>query len=102
MLTSTRQFRREVRKYMRVAAILALLVAAPILCGQSVSAFLAGRITDPSQALVVDAKIGAISSATNTRYETTTSAAGQYAFVNLPPDTYRIEVEKFGFKKSVK
>ena len=70
--------------------------------GQSTSASLTGRVTDPSKALVADAKIAAISSGTNLRYEATTNISGEYALANLPPSAYRIEVEKTGFKKVVK
>jgi hypothetical protein len=69
---------------------------------QSVNASLAGRVTDPSKALVVDAKITAIDAGTNLRYETTTNASGEYFLANLFPDVYRIELEKPGFKKLIK
>jgi len=48
----------------------------------------------------VDAKIAAINTGTNLRYETTSNSSGEYYLVNLPPDRYRLEIEKPGFKKS--
>ena len=75
---------------------------ASVLRAQSTNASLTGRITDPSQALIVDAKVAAISAGTNVRYETTTNASGEYHLANLPPGTYRIEIEKPGFKKLIK
>ena len=74
----------------------------PVLPAQSINASLTGRITDPSKALIVDAKIAAVSPVTNARYETTTNGSGQYYLANLPPGSYRIEIEKAGFKKLIK
>jgi len=69
---------------------------------QSTNASLSGRITDPSKSLIADAKIAAINTATNFRYETTTSTSGEYTLANLPPGLYQIEIEKPGFKKLIK
>ena len=74
----------------------------PVLPAQSTNASLTGRITDPSKALIVDAKVAAISADTNVRYETTTNGSGEYYLANLPPNPYRIEIEKPGFKKLIK
>src|SRR5262245_14803786 len=79
-----------------------LLIISSVLHGQSINGSLTGHITDPSDALVVEAKIAAISEATNIRYESTTNMSGQYFLTNLPPSSYRIEVEKPGFKQVVK
>ena len=68
---------------------------------QSTNASLAGRVTDPSKAAIADAQVAAINSGTNVRYETTTNAAGEYVFGNLPPGGYRLEIEKPGFKKLI-
>jgi hypothetical protein len=55
-----------------------------------------------SHARIVDARITAISTGTNAGYETATNAAGEYHLSSLPPGTYRLEVEKLGFKKLVR
>jgi hypothetical protein len=83
---------------------IALLVMslAPLGSAQSTSASLTGRVMDPSKAVIVEAKIAAVSAATSVRYETATNASGEYHLTNLPPDFYRIEVEKTGFKKLLK
>jgi carboxypeptidase family protein/TonB-dependent receptor-like protein len=73
-----------------------------VLCAQSTNASLTGRITDPAKALIVDARVTAISSGTNVRYETTTNNSGEYYLANLPPNRYRIEIEKPSFKKLIK
>ena len=81
---------------------LLILSAASILLAQSTSAFLAGRVIDPSNAVIPGATITAISGDTNTRHVTTTNDAGEYYLANLPPRSYRIEVEKPGFRTLVK
>src|SRR5882672_11109882 len=86
------------------AATLAFLLFVSLTAAQaqSTNASLTGRITDPSKAVIVDAKIAAISAGTNVRYETTTNGSGWYHLANLPPSLYRIEIEKTGFKKLIK
>ena len=79
-----------------------LFLFASLLRAQSTSASLTGRITDPSKAPIADAKVAAVSEGTNVRYEATTNSSGEYYLTNLPPSTYRIEVEKTGFKKLIK
>ena len=69
---------------------------------QSTNASLAGRITDPANALIVDARVAAISIATNIRYEDITNGSGEYRLTNLPPASYRLEIQKSGFKKLIK
>jgi hypothetical protein len=82
-------------------AALLLVWFTALLCAQSTNASLTGRITDPSQALIGHAKVAAVSEGTNFRYETITNNSGEYSLA-LPPNTYRIEVEKTGFKKLIK
>jgi outer membrane receptor protein involved in Fe transport len=84
----------------RACTLVVLLVV--VLRAQSTNASLTGRITDPSKALITDAKIAAISAGTNFRYETKTNGSGEYYLANLPPSPYRIEIEKPGFKKLIK
>ena len=83
-------------------AVLFVVSFAALLCAQSTNASLTGLVTDPSRSLVADAKITAISDGTNFRYETATDGSGEYHLANLPPNSYRIEIEKTGFKGLVK
>ena len=73
-----------------------------VLRAQSTTGSISGYISDPSKAAIADAKVAAIRVGTNSRYETTSNAAGEYFLTNLPPGTYRLEVEKSGFKKLIK
>src|SRR5215475_3960278 len=84
-----------------LAGLLFVLFPA-VLRAQSTNASLTGRITDSSKAVIAGAKIAAISSNTNVRYEATSNGSGEYYLANLPPSEYRLEVEKSGFKKTVK
>jgi hypothetical protein len=70
--------------------------------GQSTNASLTGRISDPSKAAISNAKVTAINTGTRVHYETVTNETGIYYITNLPPGTYRIEVEKIGFKVVLK
>src|SRR5215471_19098923 len=90
---------------MRRVPAVALFFVASVTCvlrAQSTNASLTGRVSDPSKALIVDAKVAAISASTNVRYETTTNGSGEYYLASLPPGPYRIEIEKPGFKKLIK
>jgi hypothetical protein len=87
----------------RVSAFVFLLLTSfTCIKAQSTNASLAGRISDPANAAIVDARISAISTATNLVYQTSSNGLGQYYLLNLPPDSYQLEIEKAGFKKLVK
>jgi hypothetical protein len=83
-------------------SLLSLLLSIPALRAQSTNATITGRVTDPSKALIADAKVAAINPATNFRYDTTTNTSGEYYLTNLPPGLYQVEIEKAGFKKLIK
>jgi hypothetical protein len=85
-----------------LAVVLYLALFPEVLHAQSTNASLTGRVTDPSKALIVDAKVAVISTDTNIRYEDATNSSGEFYFTNLLPGTYRIEIEKPGFKKLIK
>jgi Carboxypeptidase regulatory-like domain/TonB dependent receptor len=90
------------RKTLAFTGVLAVVLCSPILRAQSTNASITGRVTDPSKALMVGAKVAAVSSGTSFRYEAVTNASGEYYLTNLPPGSYRLEIEKAEFKKSIK
>src|ERR1700680_4748550 len=94
--------KEEISMRMVNLAVLFVLCSAGPLYAQSTSATLTGYITDPSKAVIADAKVIAINIGTDIRYEAKSDNAGSYYITNLPPGTYRIEVEKAGFKTAVK
>src|SRR5215510_6436664 len=83
-------------------ALIVVAFSACVVYAQSTNASVTGRITDPSNAVIVDARVVAITSGTDVRYENRTNSSGQYFLANLPPGTYRIEIEKTGFKRLIK
>jgi outer membrane receptor protein involved in Fe transport len=60
---------------------------------------ISGRVTDPTQAVVPDAKVTLTNLATNVARSATTNAEGIYFFANLSAGDYDISVEKRGFRK---
>ncbi len=79
-----------------------LAFSAGPLKSQSSNASLTGRVTDSTKAVVPSAKVIVINTGTRLHYETVTNETGSYYVTNLPPGTYRIEVEKLGFKVVLK
>jgi len=92
--------------YMRNGAALVIVLffgsCTGVLRAQSTNGSIAGRVTDPSKAVIIDAKVAAISVDTNVHYEGATNSSGEYYLTNLPPRSYRIEIEKTGFQKLIK
>jgi hypothetical protein len=84
------------------ALALVLLAHPGSVAAQSSNASLTGRITDSTKAAVPNAQVVAINTGTRVHYETVTNDTGSYYVTNLPPGTYRIEVEKIGFKAVLK
>jgi hypothetical protein len=84
-----------------VCAVLFFLLPTNVLA-QSTNASLTGRITDASKAVVPNAKVIVINTGTRVRDETVTNETGSYYVTDLQPGTYRIEVEKLGFKVVIK
>jgi hypothetical protein len=93
-------WRHRTRQAFAVVVCVSLFTG--VLHAQSTNASLAGQVTDPSKARIAGATVLAISSDTNVHYESRTNGSGEYYLSNLRPGTYRIEVEKAGFKKLIR
>ena len=90
---------------MRIVPVLLLLFFSlypAVLRAQSTNGSISGRVTDPSKAVIADTKVAAISAGTNVRNEGATNDSGEYYLTNLPPGSYRVEIEKTGFQKLIK
>ena len=88
----------------RVPLLLLLFLSSypAALRAQSTNGSITGHVTDPSKAVIVDAKVAAINAGTNVRHEGATNGSGEYYLTNLAPGSYRIEIEKTGFRKLIK
>ncbi|MEK7409064.1 MAG: TonB-dependent receptor [Acidobacteriota bacterium] len=82
--------------------IILLCLAALSCAAQSFAGAILGTIRDPSRAVVPQATVTVVNTATNARTEVRSGAAGNYIAPLLPPGQYRVEVEAQGFKKFVR
>jgi hypothetical protein len=57
-----------------------------------------GTVTDSSGSLIPEASVSLTNIRTGDHRTTQSNAEGGYEFLNLPPDHYRIEIAKSGFK----
>jgi hypothetical protein len=100
--SQSRRSAQEVVYLCRSVAALIFMVLLPYLThGQSTTASLTGRITDPGRKVIAQATVSVFNTSTGTRYSGLTNEAGTYYVSDLPPGRYRIEAEKLGFKAVV-
>src|SRR5580765_4077333 len=64
------------------------------------SAIILGTISDKAGAVVPDAAVELVNSATNDTKTTTTGGSGQYVFPNVSAGTYTLKISKAGFATS--
>src|SRR5262245_30758267 len=76
--------------------LMLVLVVSAIAFAQS-TATLKGTVTDPTGAVVSNAKVVVRSQATGIERTVQTDSDGNYQVAALPPDTYRVEVQAQGF-----
>jgi TonB family protein len=65
-------------------------------------ASISGSVYDPSSAVVPQAQVALINTATRAELKTRTSASGQYEFLSLTPGTYELLVQVPGFRMGVR
>src|ERR1700730_1561453 len=88
------------RKFWTLVLSLALaFLSFSLVQGQSTYGSVAGFVTDPSGAAIVDAQVILTNLGTEENRSQLTVADGLYSFVTVIPGQYRIEVEKQGFKR---
>ncbi len=81
--------------------VLALMTLAPTVYGQN-SGSLSGVVQDPQGNVIPGAKVSAIETTKDQKFETTTSGEGTFSFPTLQPGNYKLTVEMPGFKQLVK
>src|SRR5688572_30107515 len=82
--------------------VLYLFALAGVLWGQSDTATLSGRVTDPSGGVIVGAAVTLTNTATGTSSQMKTNEAGVYSFSALRPGPYRLAVRAAGFQQAVR
>jgi len=96
-----RQSLLESRIVLNVSALLALLVSAIVVLGQSGTSIVSGTVADQQNNLVAGAAVTLSNAEKSFTRTQTTSEAGTFTFNLIPPGLYQIEVEAKGFKKGV-
>jgi len=95
---------RSSRPLLRFAALFFILATAACgwVYGQAVTGSLLGTVTDSSGGAVANAKVTITEMRTGISRNTETNASGNFAFPTLEPGTYRVSVERMGFRTAVK
>ncbi len=68
---------------------------------QVLTGTITGTVTDPTGAVIPNAKVTAVDTATARTYTATTNSAGGFVFTNLPYGIFRVTVEMPGFAKFI-
>lgn len=87
---------------LRACAILILLGCGSTMRAQETTGSISGSVHDPSGAVIAGAAVTVKSTEGGSTRRITTDSAGQYAVTTLPVGTYEVDVEKIGFKKTIK
>jgi hypothetical protein len=88
---------------MNIACGFALLILGPTcLCAQTPGlSSISGRVTDPSGAIVSDARITLVPERGGPELVSSTNSSGEYTFASLPPGNYEVRVIATGFAPAV-
>jgi hypothetical protein len=81
-----------------VAALALLTLSCSALFAQDVTGKITGTVTDPSGAVVSNAKVTVTHNATGIAHETTTDNSGVYQILQLPRGLYRVMAQAPGFQ----
>src|ERR1035438_2321643 len=84
-----------------VAVLLAYSISSPPALAQR-SAYIHGRVLDPSQAAVPEAAITVVNQESGFRRTTQTATDGEYAVASLESGTYKVTVRKDGFRTMIR
>src|SRR5260221_9100136 len=84
-----------------VLALLLLVISATHLKAQAVYGNIVGTVTDESGAVVPNAKVTVTDVNRGTVFSTDTNDSGNFTQAQLTPGTYRVAVEKGGFRRVV-
>jgi Carboxypeptidase regulatory-like domain/TonB dependent receptor-like, beta-barrel len=82
----------------RWAAVLSLLLCPTFVI--AATGTVAGRVTDPSGAVIVNASVTLRNASTSVARTTATNSRGEYSFFALPPGTYELQAEASGYARA--
>ena len=91
---------KKIQAVFLLGTLLCSLVV-PLRAQQAATSTLSGRILDPQDAVIVDAKITATSKTTGLQRQTKSNDEGLFTITNLPPGEYEVKIEAIGFKTTV-
>src|SRR4051812_30625697 len=95
--SNSRGFKRSIRMMLR-SIVVAVVFALSALAQGNLGGF-SGDVTDTSKTSVPEARLTFTSFQNNSVHSVTADAQGVYSIRGLQPGSYRLEVEKQGFKK---
>src|SRR5271170_202271 len=81
--------------------LLIFFLTSVVACAQLEGARISGRVTDPTDAVIVGAECTITDIETNASTITTTNEDGIYVILDLRPATYRLTIQKDGFRTVV-
>ncbi len=90
------------RRLGAVIYLLLFLALSSWLGAQTITSTLQGRISDTTGAVIPEASVSALNTATGLKRSVTANAVGEYQIGGLPPGDYTVNAEKPGFQKSAK
>ena len=85
------------RKPLCLFALLLVAVLSAVLVAQEATGRILGTVTDPSEAIIPDAKVTVTNADTKISRVTSTDQEGNFQVLNLPIGPYVVVVERAGF-----
>ncbi len=89
------------KKLSFIGLLISLVFLVNSILGQGTTTRLTGTVVDNAGAVVAGATVTVTNEGSNISYSTQTSGSGVYAFDLIPAASYKVSVEKSGFKKFV-
>jgi len=77
------------------------LVCSTLMLSQGTGGRILGRVSDPTGAVLANAKVTLTNEATGVSSQTNTNASGDYVFPQVTVGTYRMDFDLTGFKKNL-
>jgi hypothetical protein len=80
---------RRLGVYLRYASVSSCLLTGVSRGQSAATATIIGKVVDPQGAVILDAKVTAVNTATGVRRSVNTTSSGDYAVPSLPPGTWK-------------